>query len=89
MDRSASNGRIRPYGGIGTHEWIIAAIRQIGFEPCSIPVAQIQERPDSFSCNWGDGWRGQLQVRKVREQELRAKQEKFPLRDLSRRGNAY
>ena len=26
---------------------------------------------------------------KGREQELRAKQEKFPLRDFSRRGNAY
>ncbi len=28
-------------------------------------------------------------MRKGREQELRAKQGKFPLRDFSRRGNAY
>jgi hypothetical protein len=28
-------------------------------------------------------------MRNCREQELRARQEKFPLRDLSRRGNAY
>ena len=28
-------------------------------------------------------------MKKNREQELRAKQEKFPLRDFSQRGNAY
>jgi hypothetical protein len=39
-----------PFGGIGTHEEIISAIRQIGFETFHIPVTQLRERPESVSC---------------------------------------
>lgn len=40
-----------PYGGIGTHDEIISAIRQIGFETFKIPVTQLQKPPaDSVSC---------------------------------------
>lgn len=44
-----------PFGGIGTHEEIISAIHQIGFETFKIPVSQLQERPDSVSCELGNG----------------------------------
>lgn len=39
-----------PFGGIGTHDGIISAIRQIGFETFKIPVTQLQKPPDSVSC---------------------------------------
>ena len=39
-----------PFGGIGTHDEIISAIRQIGFETFKIPVTQLQKPPDSVSC---------------------------------------
>ncbi len=40
-----------PFGGIGTHNEIISAIRQSGFENVSkIPVTQLQKSPDSVSC---------------------------------------
>jgi hypothetical protein len=39
-----------PFGGIGTHDGIISAIRQVGFETFKIPVAQLQKPPDSVSC---------------------------------------
>jgi hypothetical protein len=40
-----------PFGGIGTHDEIISAIRQSGFENVSkIPVTQLQKPPDSVSC---------------------------------------
>ena len=40
-----------PFGGIGTHNEIILAIRHSGFEDVSkIPVAQLQKPPDSVSC---------------------------------------
>jgi hypothetical protein len=39
-----------PYGGIGTHEEIISAIRKIGFDTSKIPVTQLQKPPDSISC---------------------------------------
>jgi hypothetical protein len=43
-----------PYGGIGTHDEIISAIRQIGFETFKIPVTQLQNLPDSVSCEMED-----------------------------------
>lgn len=39
-----------PYGGIGTHEEIISAIRKIGFDTFKIPVTQLQKPPNSVSC---------------------------------------
>jgi hypothetical protein len=39
-----------PYGGIGTHEDVISAIRKIGFETFKIPVTQLQKPPDSVGC---------------------------------------
>lgn len=40
-----------PYGGVGTHDEISAAIRQSGFETTfKIPIAQLQKPPDSVSC---------------------------------------
>lgn len=40
-----------PYGGIGTHDEIVSAIRQSGFETTfKIPVTQLQKPPDSASC---------------------------------------
>lgn len=40
-----------PVGGIGTHDEIISAIRQSGFEKTfKIPVTQLQKPPNSFSC---------------------------------------
>jgi hypothetical protein len=40
-----------PYGGIGTHNEIISAIRKIGFDTFRIPVTQLQKPPDSVSCD--------------------------------------
>ena len=39
-----------PYGGIGTRDEIISAIRQIAFATFKIPVTQLQKPPDSISC---------------------------------------
>ena len=39
-----------PYGGIGTRDEIISAIRQIAFATFRIPVTQLQKPPDSISC---------------------------------------
>jgi hypothetical protein len=39
-----------PYGGIGTHDEIISAIRKIGFETFKIPVTQLQKPPASVRC---------------------------------------
>jgi hypothetical protein len=39
-----------PFGGIGTQDGIISAIRQVGFETFKIPVTQLQKPPDSVSC---------------------------------------
>ncbi|HEX5235236.1 MAG TPA: hypothetical protein VFW25_07905 [Silvibacterium sp.] len=40
-----------PYGGIGTHDEIISAVRQSGFENVfKIPITQLQKPPDSVSC---------------------------------------
>ena len=39
-----------PFGGIGTHDGLISAIRQVGFETFKIPVTQLQKSPDSVSC---------------------------------------
>lgn len=39
-----------PYGGIGTRDEIISAIRQIAFATFRIPVTQLQKPPDSVSC---------------------------------------
>jgi hypothetical protein len=39
-----------PYGGIGTHDEIISAIRQIGFKTFKLPVTQLQKPPASVSC---------------------------------------
>jgi hypothetical protein len=44
-----------PFGGIGTHDEIVSAIRQIGFETFKIPVAQLQAHPDSVSCDSENG----------------------------------
>ena len=41
-----------PYGGIGTRDEIISAIRQIAFATFRIPVTQLQKPPvDSVSCD--------------------------------------
>ncbi len=39
-----------PFGGIGTQDGIISAIRQVGFETFKIPVTQLEKPPDSVSC---------------------------------------
>jgi hypothetical protein len=45
-----------PFGGIGTHDGLISAIRQVGFETFKIPVTQLQKSPDSVSCEMENEW---------------------------------
>ncbi|HZZ38601.1 MAG TPA: hypothetical protein VFE06_05675 [Acidobacteriaceae bacterium] len=46
-----------PFGGVGTHDEMVAAIRQVGFHTWKVPVADLREGSRAVSCKTADAVR--------------------------------
>ncbi|MFZ0633672.1 MAG: hypothetical protein WA399_09545 [Acidobacteriaceae bacterium] len=46
-----------PLGGLGTHDEILGAIRQVGFHTWKVPVEELRNRSRSVSCRTADALR--------------------------------